>query len=434
MRGASVYSVSGGMLHVTSGSGDPNHLLYELGGYNNTVQEVLVRIRVTNFGSTDGPRGGIATSVDAATSQGIDLHFRDEPSLGQRHIEFLDDSRAWGTEYTIVWQNNTWYWLRLRHEPNAASQGGVNDVFGKIWLADGSQAEPAAWQMTLEYTSSRSTRTGFAGIAASSLGGLSEYDVDYVLIKASGLPNITVAPNAFVQTPVAITNQPQSWTSRPCDSVTFTVGVSGNPAPTFQWFENGVALSGATNTSLVLTNVRHQDNGKQYFAIAQNVVSNITYFATSSVATLTITLGSFPPFLLAAQSLGLSQVRVVFSEKVTVLSANDILNYQITNDAGAVTISNAVLDATETNVTLTCAPMIDGSNYTIVVNGIRDSCEGNLIPPDSFLSFTVVSYVTQGIGSPASATASTSAAAAQTSAARAISFNSRGSSARAISM
>src|SRR5436190_3693998 len=194
VRGASVYSVSGGMLHVTSGSGDPNHLLYELGGYNNTVQEVLVRIRVTNFGSTDGPRGGIATSVDAATSQGIDLHFRDEPSLGQRHIEFLDDSRAWGTEYTIVWQNNTWYWLRLRHEPNAASQGGVNDVFGKIWLADGSQAEPAAWQNLYDYIPSRTARTGYAGIAAGSSGGASEFGVDYILIKACGLPSVTVAP------------------------------------------------------------------------------------------------------------------------------------------------------------------------------------------------------------------------------------------------
>src|SRR6185295_6695635 len=45
VRGASVFSVGGGMLHVTSATGDPNHLLYELGGYNNSVQEVLARIR-----------------------------------------------------------------------------------------------------------------------------------------------------------------------------------------------------------------------------------------------------------------------------------------------------------------------------------------------------------------------------------------------------
>jgi len=36
--------------------------------------------------------------------------------------------------------------------------------------------------------------------------------VDYILIKATGLPAIVVAPGAFVPVPVAITNQPQSQT------------------------------------------------------------------------------------------------------------------------------------------------------------------------------------------------------------------------------
>src|SRR5438552_14394789 len=47
MLGANVYSVANGMLHVSTASGDPNHLLYALPGYNNSVQEVLARIRVT---------------------------------------------------------------------------------------------------------------------------------------------------------------------------------------------------------------------------------------------------------------------------------------------------------------------------------------------------------------------------------------------------
>jgi hypothetical protein len=39
VRGANVFSVSGGLLHVSSTTGDPNHLLYELAGYNSSVQE-----------------------------------------------------------------------------------------------------------------------------------------------------------------------------------------------------------------------------------------------------------------------------------------------------------------------------------------------------------------------------------------------------------
>src|SRR6185503_14859908 len=70
VRGANVYSVANGMLRASSATGDPNHLLYEAAGYNPSVQEVLARIRVVNFGSGDFPRGGIATVVDAASSRG----------------------------------------------------------------------------------------------------------------------------------------------------------------------------------------------------------------------------------------------------------------------------------------------------------------------------------------------------------------------------
>ena len=80
VRGVSVFSVGGGMLHVATAAGDPNHLLYELGGYNSSVQEGLARIRVTNFGSGDPARAGLSAVADAGTSQGINLMFRDEPS------------------------------------------------------------------------------------------------------------------------------------------------------------------------------------------------------------------------------------------------------------------------------------------------------------------------------------------------------------------
>src|SRR5947207_11814580 len=56
--GVNVYSVANGMLHVSTPNGDPNHLLYQVAGYDTNVQEVLARIRVTNFGTGDPSRGG----------------------------------------------------------------------------------------------------------------------------------------------------------------------------------------------------------------------------------------------------------------------------------------------------------------------------------------------------------------------------------------
>lgn len=401
VHGANVFSVSGGMLHVTSTAGDPNHLLYELGGYNNSVQEVLARIRMNNFGSGDPPRAGISAVTDTGTSQGMNLMFRDEPSLGQRHFEFLDDTRAWGTEFALNWQNNTWYWLRLRHEPNAASQGGVNDVFGKIWQADGTQAEPAAWQMTYDYTPGRAARIGFAGIAATSTSGTAEFDVDYVLIKAAGLPSIVVAPSTFVQTPVAITNQPQNWTAVEGDSVTFTVGVNGNPQPTFQWYRDNVPIPGATTSSYTLAPIRPADSGAVFKVTAQNLVSNTTYTATSSNAVLTVFGDDGPPTLALVQALGLTQLQVVFSERVSAATATNRNNYQITNSSSVISITSVALDGSQSNVVLNVSALTEGASYTLVVNNVRDaSSGGNLIAPNTTASFTAVTYIPAAIGSP----------------------------------
>jgi len=315
--GANAYTVANGMLHVSTPAGDPNHLLYQVAGYDNSVQEVLARIRVTNFGTGDGPRGGIATTVDpnASPAGGIDLHFRDE-NFG-RHIEFLDDGLVWGTEYYLspAWQNNVWYWLRMRHEPNAASQGGAtNDVFGKIWLADGSQAEPAAWQDVFDYIPARTARTGYAGIVAGSLGGTSEFDVDYILIKAAGLPSIVVAPAAFplVQTPATITNQPADLTVTELSTASFSVGVSGNPPPTLQWYTNGAAISGQTNSIYTIPSAPLSDHGALVSVVAANIASNVTYMATSRVATLTVNADTTPPVLLGAQTLDCRKCRSSF--------------------------------------------------------------------------------------------------------------------------
>ncbi|HTD85345.1 MAG TPA: hypothetical protein VK850_02110, partial [Candidatus Binatia bacterium] len=334
-----------------------------------------------------------------ATPGAIDLHFRDE-NLG-RHVEFLDDRRAWGTEQQFAWQSNTWYWLRLRHEPNAASEGGVNDVFGKIWLGDGSQAEPAAWQNLYDYIPSRTARTGYAGIAAGSSGGASEFEVDYILIKASGLPSVTVAPSSFVQTPVTITNQPQSQTVVDCRQASFSVGYNGTGPITFQWYRDGNAILNATNSNYTLPNVVIADHGAVFRVVVSNVASNAPYSATSSNAVLSVSADTVPPVLLGAANGGLDQVVVSFSEKVTPGSANDRFNYSITNGSGGVLpIVSASLAANQTNVTLITSGQVEGVLYTLTVNGIVDQCRGNQVQPNSQVSFMALAYAPTDIGSP----------------------------------
>ena len=59
----------------------------------------------------------------------------------------------------------------------------------------------------------------------------------------------------------AITSQPASQVATPGSSVTLSVGASGSPSLAYQWIEDGQAIIGATNASLVLTNLSFDLSG-----------------------------------------------------------------------------------------------------------------------------------------------------------------------------
>ena len=130
--------------------------------------------------------------VSSDTGQGIELHFRNS-DFGQNGTRFrlLDDFRAWGPAIQTNWTTNAWFWLRLRQTGSSTAAG--DNLKAKVWLGDGTVLEPSDWQASWR----RSDRTGFAGITGSSGGGNEEFQVDYILIKADGLPGIKVAASAI---------------------------------------------------------------------------------------------------------------------------------------------------------------------------------------------------------------------------------------------
>jgi hypothetical protein len=205
----------------------------------------------------------------------------------------------------------------------------------------------------------------------------------------------------FVQTPVAITNQPQDRIVNELAPASFTVGVSGNPAPTFQWYRNGALLADATNATYMIAAALLSDHNAQFQVVVANTVSNVNYAVTSSVATLTVIADTNPPVLVRALSVPPSSVSVDFSEPIRLDTATDVANYAITSSLGTLTISAAVLSPSQTNVVLTTAPQTLGTMYTLTVNGIRDqSAAGNLIASNSQTTFVTLSYTLANIGTP----------------------------------
>ncbi len=95
------------------------------------------------------------------------------------------------------------------------------------------------------------------------------------------LIGVTLSP---AQAPL-VTQDPASQTVNTGDTVTFTVGVTGTPALSYQWFKDLQLLGGATNSTLVLPSVGLGAAGSYTVA-----VTNFKGTATSGAANLVVHL------------------------------------------------------------------------------------------------------------------------------------------------
>ena len=90
-----------------------------------------------------------------------------------------------------------------------------------------------------------------------------------------------VSLTAFV--PPTFTNQPVSQVVTSGQSVTFTAGATGYPAPVYQWLFNGSPVGGAAMDSYTISNIQPPNAGS-YSVVASNAVGVVT----SAVAVLKV--------------------------------------------------------------------------------------------------------------------------------------------------
>src|SRR5438552_3391799 len=88
--------------------------------------------------------------------------------------------------------------------------------------------------------------------------------------------------------PVAITSQPQNQTVTEFQPATFSIGFSGNPTPSFQWYRDGAPMQDATNSSYSIASPLRSDSGAVFSVVAANTANNVNYTVTSSNAVLTV--------------------------------------------------------------------------------------------------------------------------------------------------
>lgn len=107
--------------------------------------------------------------------------------------------------------------------------------------------------------------------------------------------NVVVAP--VIEIP------PQSQTVSTGATISFSATVSGTEPLFFQWWKDANTLVGATNRSHSISNVQAADAGGYFL-----VVSNAAGFATSSIATLTVTQAPPVGLSIVIQPQSISQV------------------------------------------------------------------------------------------------------------------------------
>ena len=176
---------------------------------------------------------------------------------------------------------------------------------------------------------------------------------------------------------VTILSQPASTNVIAGSNATFSVTVGGTSPFVYQWFFNGAAVTGETNSSILITNAQTSEQGN--FLV---VITNSFNAATSRVAVLTVNqaTNSLPvitqePVLQLSVPLGSN---ATFS---VVATSETPLFYQWMFLPVGGTVGANVLNGTNATLLITNAQTTDQGSYQVAVSnmfGVTNSTIGTL--------------------------------------------------------
>jgi hypothetical protein len=187
-----------------------------------------------------------------------------------------------------------------------------------------------------------------------------------------------------IEKPAVITNAPVSKTAIQGQTVTFTVGASGVPAPSYQWQFNSINLNSATNSALSITNVQLTNAGSYtvivsnfFGAVSNNPPATLTVYAPPSVTvqppSQSVNPGSNATFTASATGTSPFYYQWQFNGTTIVGATNStftITNAQTPNvGTYSVTVGNAYgLGTSSGTLTVYTPPVISALPASVQVN------------------------------------------------------------------
>lgn len=178
--------------------------------------------------------------------------------------------------------------------------------------------------------------------------------------------------------------------------VTLSVASTGTAPLTYQWRKGGQNLAGQTSSTLNLNGITQNDAGSY-----DVVVSNAYGSATSNPVTLTVgPAETTPPTIQYADSgQNFNTVRLIFSEPLDPVSAQNKANYTISDGTSNLAVTSATLvgragQTGDNMVDLVTAAQTPGKTYTVTINGVKDQTSpANTIAANSTVQFTAWKFV-----------------------------------------
>lgn len=173
---------------------------------------------------------------------------------------------------------------------------------------------------------------------------------------ASATASLTVTSPATIAP--TITTQPLSQTVRAGNAVTFAVSATGTPAPSYEWYKDGVPISAASAATHTIPATRTSDAGTYTVR-----VRNSAGLVTSAGATLIV---QTPPALITAPY---AQFRFA-GDRITLrveASGNPAPTYQWKKDG------TNIGGATSAEFVIPSASPADAGNYTVVITNTLGS-------------------------------------------------------------
>ncbi len=176
-----------------------------------------------------------------------------------------------------------------------------------------------------------------------------------------------------------VTTQPVNVSVAAGALATFTAAFSGTPAPSRQWFRNGVAISGATGLSYSLTTVLG-DSGAVFTCTATNSAGSVT----TNAAVLTVTALAVAPSITTQPAPQSSLVGSPVTFSVVAAGTSPLAYQWLRNGA-------AIAGATSDSYTFTPGIEDNGADFSVTVtNGA-----GNVTSSPATLTVTVpLEYLT----------------------------------------